>query len=163
MDIEKAFDITWHPDLYKRQKSKFSFNLFRFIRSLHAYRKFKVSFEDEMPTPREMQTVLPQVSILSSVYISDAPKRYVFLTLFTDGTDCKKSYVLRKLLLGFTSLELWCERWNIKFNDDETQAIYFSHRWRPLEDYLTMKGRNIPFENHVTDLSVFLTQRLDGY
>jgi len=41
-------------------------------------------------------------------------------------------------------MEAWCERWNIKINEDETQSIYFSYRHGPVEAHLTLKGRNIP-------------------
>jgi hypothetical protein len=59
--------------------------------------------------------------------------------------DRKENYVLRKLQCGITAMEAWCERWNIKVNEDETQAIYFSRRSGPVEVYLILKVRNIPF------------------
>jgi len=35
-----------------------------------------------------------------------------------------------------------CKWWNIKINEDKTtQSIYFSHRRRPVEGHLTLKGR----------------------
>jgi hypothetical protein len=43
-------------------------------------------------------------------------------------TDRKEGYVLRKLQRGFTSMESWCERWNIKITQNKTQATYFFHR-----------------------------------
>jgi len=63
----------------------------------------------------------------------------------THTTDREEGYVLRKLQRGLTSLESWCERWNIKTNEDKPRAIYFSHRRRPLEAHLTLKGGHIPF------------------
>jgi hypothetical protein len=36
-----------------------------------------------------------------------------------------------------------------KIIEDKTHAIYFSHRLRLHEAYLTLNGRNIPFVNHV--------------
>jgi hypothetical protein len=51
-------------------------------------------------------------------------------------------------------MESWCERWNIKINEDKTRAIYFSHRRRPVEAYLTLKGRHIPFVNSMKDLDI---------
>jgi hypothetical protein len=44
--------------------------------------------------------------------------------------------------------------WNIEINEDETQAIYFSHRCRPPESFLTLRGWNIPFVNNVNYLGV---------
>jgi hypothetical protein len=46
------------------------------------------------------------------------------------------------------------EHWNIKINEDKTQAIYFSHKLRPPEAHLTLNGRNIPFVNNVKYLGV---------
>jgi hypothetical protein len=42
-------------------------------------------------------------------------------------------YVLRKLELDLNSVEMWCKRWTIKINEDETWAVYLSHRCRPPE------------------------------
>jgi hypothetical protein len=65
------------------------------------------------------------------------------------ATERKEGYVLRKLQRGLTAMEAWCERWNIKINEDKTQAIYFSHRRAPVGTHLTLKGRNIPFVKEV--------------
>jgi hypothetical protein len=71
-------------------------------------------------------------------------------------TDSKESYVLKKLQRGLNGIETWCEHWNIKFNQDKTQAIYFSHRLRPPEAHLTLNGQNIPFINYVGYLGVII-------
>jgi hypothetical protein len=36
-------------------------------------------------------------------------------------------------------MEAWCERWNINIKQYKTQAIYLSHRRRPVETYLSGK------------------------
>jgi hypothetical protein len=48
----------------------------------------------------------------------------------------------------------WCERWDIKINEDKTRAIYSSHRRGPLNPLLTLIGRNILFVNNVKYLGV---------
>jgi hypothetical protein len=59
---------------------------------------------------------------------------------------------------------MWCERWNIKINEDKTQAIYLSCRLRPPEAHLTLNGQNILFIYHVKYLCVLfdkgITRRL---
>jgi hypothetical protein len=40
-------------------------------------------------------------------------------------TDHKEGYVLRKLQRGLSANETWCERSNIKFNED-SDHIFFS-------------------------------------
>jgi hypothetical protein len=54
----------------------------------------------------------------------------------------------------------WCERWNIKINEDKTQAIYFSHQRAPPKSLLTLNGRNIPFVNNVKYLGVIFDKRI---
>jgi hypothetical protein len=48
-------------------------------------------------------------------------------------------------------MEAWCERWNIKINEDKTRGIYFSRSRRPPESRLTLNGKKkkkkIPFVN----------------
>jgi hypothetical protein len=50
------------------------------------------------------------------------------LSLFADdtclyATDREEGFVVRKLQRGLRSIETWCERWNIKINEDKTQGI----------------------------------------
>jgi hypothetical protein len=54
----------------------------------------------------------------------------------------------------------WCERWNIKINEDKTRVIYFTHRNRPPDPLLTLNGRNIPFVNSVKYLGVIFDKRM---
>jgi hypothetical protein len=68
LDIEKAFDTTWHSGLlYKLSKLEFSTNLIKLISLFFSQLKFSVSVEDEISTPKEMQAGLPQVSVLSRI------------------------------------------------------------------------------------------------
>jgi hypothetical protein len=68
--------------------------------------------------------------------------------------------VLRKLQRGLNALEEWCEKWNIKINEDKTRAVYFSKRLRRVEAYLTLKGRAITFVNDVKYLGVTFERRI---
>ncbi|PNF42024.1 hypothetical protein B7P43_G12302 [Cryptotermes secundus] len=155
LDIEKAFDTTWHSGfLCKLSNLEFSNSLTKLIGSFLSKRKFRVSVEGEMSTPREMQAGVPQGSVLPltlfNLYINDAPQTHgVNLALFADdtclyATDRKEGFIVRKLQRGLSSMETWCERWNKKINEDKTQGIYFSRGRRPSESCLTLNGRNIP-------------------
>jgi hypothetical protein len=104
LDIEKAFDTTRHYGLlYKLSKLEFLTNLIKLLGSFLSQRKFKVSVEREMSTPRVMQAGVPQGYVLSptlfNMYITDAPQTQgVHLALFTDdtclnATDRKESLV----------------------------------------------------------------------
>jgi hypothetical protein len=70
------------------------------------------------------------------------------------ATDCKDGFVVRKLQRGLSSMETWCERWNIKINEDKSRGIYFSLSRRPPESHFTLNGRDIPFVNSVKYLGV---------
>jgi hypothetical protein len=123
-----------------------------------------------MPTPREMQAGVPQGSVLSptlySIYINNTPQiPGVYLALFADDislyeTERKEGYVIRKLQCVLDEIETWCERWNIKINEDITQANDFSHRRRHPETLLTLNGRNIPFVNSIKYLGVMFDKRI---
>jgi hypothetical protein len=115
-----------------------------------------------------MQAGVPEntvLSILYNLYINDTPQTIgVNLALFADdiclyATERKEGYVLRKVQHGLHSMLAWCERWNIKINEDKTRAIYFSHQRRP-PDSFTLNGQNIPFENSVKYLGVIFDKRM---
>jgi hypothetical protein len=173
LDIEKAFDTPWHPGLrYKLSKLEFSAGIIKLISSFLSNRKFRVSVEGEMSTstPREIQAGVPQGSVLSptlySICKNDAPLGPgVHLALFADDTCIytthrKECYVLRKLQRGLTSVGSWCERWNIRINEDMTQAIYFSRRNRLPETSLTFSGRNMPFVNNIKYVCVIFDRKI---
>jgi hypothetical protein len=171
LDTEEAFDTTWHIGLlYKLCTLQFWINLIKLNSSFLSQRKFRVSVEGEMSTPRDIQAGVPQVSVLFltlySLYINDTPQTPdICLNLFADdiciyATDRKEGYALRKLQRGLSAIETWCERLNIKANTDKTHAIYFSHRLGPRKAHLTLNGQNIPFVNHVKYLSVTFDKRI---
>jgi hypothetical protein len=93
LDIEKAFDTTWHSGLiYKLSKMEFSNSLIKLISSFLSQRKFRVSVEDEMSTPLKMKAGVSQVSVLSptlyNLYINDTHQTIgVNLALFADDTS----------------------------------------------------------------------------
>jgi hypothetical protein len=92
LDIEKAFDTTWHTGLlYKLSKMDFSASLIKLISSFLSNRKFSVLVEDEMYVPRIMKAGVLQGSVLSpalfNMYINDMPQTTgVHLALFSDDT-----------------------------------------------------------------------------
>jgi hypothetical protein len=164
LDIEKAFDTTWHPGLlYKISELNFSTNLIKLISSFLSQWKFSLGWSRNVYA-KDTQELVPQGSILFStlynLYKNDTPQTSsVNLALFEDdtclyATESKEGYVLRKDQRGLNCMSAWCERWVIKINEDITQAIYFSHKRRPPDSLLMLNGRNIPFVNNVKHLGV---------
>jgi hypothetical protein len=71
LDIEKAFDTLSHPGLfYKLFKLEFSASIIKRVSSFPSSRMFRFSVEGEMSTPRKIEAVLPQGSVLSPVLYS---------------------------------------------------------------------------------------------
>jgi hypothetical protein len=75
------------------------------------------------------------------------------------GIDLKEGYVVRKLQCGLNSVEP-CMCWNIKIDEDKTQAVYFSHVVTPPLIHLTLNGQCIPFVNHVKYVGVIFDKRI---
>jgi hypothetical protein len=64
LDIEKAFDTIWYLGL-----------LYQLSKLIFSIRKFRVSVEGEMSSPRDIQAVVPEGSVLPptlySMYVND--------------------------------------------------------------------------------------------
>jgi hypothetical protein len=157
--------------LYTLTELNFSTRIIKLISSFLLQRKFRVSVEGEMSTPRCIQAEVHKVLSCPSLYttcklmIPPPPTIGVNLALFTDdtslyATEHKEGYVLRKVQRGLNSMLAWCERWINKINEDKTRAIYFSHQRRPPDSLLTLNGRNIPFVNSVKYLGVIFDKRM---
>jgi hypothetical protein len=72
LDIEKTFDTIWHLGLlYKLPQLKFSISLIKLISSFLCQRKFRVSVECEMSTPRDIQAGVPQGAWYQEELIGD--------------------------------------------------------------------------------------------
>jgi len=108
LDIEKAFNTTWHPGLlYTLFKLHLSSSLIKLIIWFLSNRKCRVIAEGELSTPRDIQAGVLQGSVLAptlhSLYINDIPQTPgVYLALFADNTciyttDRTGGHVLRKL------------------------------------------------------------------
>jgi hypothetical protein len=115
LGTEKAFDTTWHLGLlYKLSELKFSSTLIKLISSFLSQRKFRISVEDEMSTPRDIQQGYHKVPFCPHT-VHDTPQTpSVYLGLFADdtciyATDREEGYVLSKLQRGLSAIEMWEE------------------------------------------------------
>jgi hypothetical protein len=171
LEIEKAFDTTWHPGLlYKLSDLQFPISLSKLIASFLTNRKFKVPVEGEPSSPRKVAAGVAQGSVLApllcSLYTNDAPAAPgIHLALFADdtcvyATEKHERRVLNTLQRGLNAVGSWCQRWNIKINEGNTQAIYFARRHRMPRDAVQLNGRNIPFVNSVKYLGVIFDRRM---
>jgi hypothetical protein len=79
LDIEKAFDTTWHTGLlYKLSKLHFPSTLFKLISSFLSNRKFRVTVDGEISKPQDIKIGVPLGSVLApvlySLCINDTPQ-----------------------------------------------------------------------------------------
>jgi hypothetical protein len=144
LDIEKAVDTTWHLGLlYTLSELKLSVTLIKLISSFLSFLRGNSEFRSKVNCLHQGIYEQGCHKFLfcpphRTVYIYDTLQTHgVSLDLFTDdaciyATDGKEGYVLRKLQRGLSAIEMWLEHWNIKMNEDKTQAIQVSHRLRPL-------------------------------
>jgi hypothetical protein len=71
LDIEKAFNATWHLGLLcKLSELKFLISLIKLLSYFPSQRKFRVSVECELYTPRDIQARVLQVSVPSPILYS---------------------------------------------------------------------------------------------
>jgi hypothetical protein len=57
-------------------------------------------------------------------------------------------------------METWYERWNIKVNENKTEAIYFSPTLRPAEACFMLNARKAPFVNQAKYDYVIFDKRI---
>jgi hypothetical protein len=79
LDIEKAFDKTWHSGLlHKLSELAFSTRLIKLVASFLTNRKMEALVEGEFSTPRNIAARRPQGSVLAIIlyglYRNDTPK-----------------------------------------------------------------------------------------
>jgi hypothetical protein len=154
---------------------RYELNVYKLLRKNSSFlskRNFGDSVEGEMFTLRDIQAGVPQGSVLSPtlyniyIYINDTSQTYgVYLGLFADDTsiyaiDRKEGYVLRNFQRGLSATETWYERWNLKINEDKSEAIYVYNRFRPPEAHFILNGRTVPFINHIKYLVVIFDERI---
>jgi hypothetical protein len=142
--------------LYKLIKLNLSANTIKLINSFLSNRKYKVSVEGELSTPKEIQAGVPQGSVLSpllyNLHINDGPQTPgTQLALFADDTCIyatdRKGFTIRKLQRGLTAMEAWCERWNIKINEDTRSVQKVSDLWSAkIQLFIWMSETLIPFK-----------------
>jgi hypothetical protein len=97
LNIDKAFDTTWHPGLlYKFSKLHFSANVIKLFSSFLSNRKLRVTVEGELSSRREIQAKVPQGSVLAhtlySSYKNDAPRTPGVQLAFLADDTCTRVY-----------------------------------------------------------------------
>jgi hypothetical protein len=123
LDIKNSFDITWHSGLLcKLSKLEFSTSLIKLISSFLSQRRFSVSVRNiytKGNASRGAPRFGPVTFFVQHVYkwCPQTPGVYLALSPYDTclyAADRKVGFVVRKLQRGLSSMETWCEGWNIK-------------------------------------------------
>lgn len=143
LDIKEAFDRVWHPGLIVKLKENLPSPFLPILISYLQDRKFYVRFKDEKSALHQIESGVPQGSVLGpilyTIYTSDMPTTTSILSAtYADDTSflCTRkcpveaSFVLQGHL---TLFEAWCNTWRIQVNPTKCVHITF-----------TLKSENCP-------------------
>lgn len=171
LDIEKAFDRTWYPGLIcKLADAGIPAYLLTIIKSYLTDRTFRVQFNQGISTARNTEAGVPQGSVLApvlyNIFTHDIPSEPgVHLALYADDTAVYTSavnikFAIPRLQRGLNRVVEWCQQWNIKINNNKTQAIVFTKRKPRTIPRLQLQGRLLPLQNTTKYLGVILDRSL---
>lgn len=136
LDMEKAFDSIWHDGvIFKLNKIGTPTYLVKLIASFLKYRRFTVSVNRELSSPRSIPAGLPQGSVISpllyAVYTSDLkiPAK-CDAGYYADDTAIwsaakQSNTIIRNLAMALPRIHKYFTKWRIKINSEKTQAILF--------------------------------------
>lgn len=142
LDIEKAFDTTWHKGLiYKMIKFGFSPHVIKLTDAYLSARKFTVTVDGSSSCPQHAPAGVPQGSnvgpVYFNIYYSDVPvSDGVDISNFAD--DTKLSVASKSLTDAFSSMQrhlnrmsYYFKKWKIKVNASKTEYMIFTRRMIP--------------------------------
>lgn len=178
LDIEKAFDTTWHDGLvHKLMKMDFPIFLIKIISSYLKDRKAFVKLSDKKSSTFDVLAGVPQGSLLAPIlfilFINDLPTpkdceigTYADDTVFFTKASWKNAKTIKKRLEnGFIKIEQFYDSWKIKINKEKTESIMFTHSRKMIEKKNQFKikidNSEIPWKETIRYLGVHLDPKLN--
>lgn len=177
LDIEKAFDTTWHDGLiHKLIKMNLPTYLIKIISSYLKDRKAFVALSNKKSFVFNVLAGVPQGSLLAPIlfilFINDLPTpkdceigTYADDTvLFTQASWKNAKTIKTKLQKGFVKISNYYKEWKIKVNHGKTESLMFTHS-RNMRDKLSQHKLNIdnseiPWKETLTYLGTHLDPKL---
>lgn len=168
IDLKGAFDRVWHNAIiFKLREMGLRGRVLGWLYSYLNNRQFKVIFEGEKSTTRNISSGVPQGSVISpllfNVLMSDIDKEVdVSYSEYADdvaiyASDCNTDRLIEKMQQAINKFLQWTNKWGQQINIQKTKAMFFTHK-RIVPDSL-MIG-NIPIE--YTPKYKFLGMIFDG-
>lgn len=170
LDVQMAFDKVWHAGLLYKLKMVLPQPYFLILKSYLEGRFFQVKFNDELSAFYDIESGVPQGSVLGpilySIFTSDLPEtEHVTTATFADDTatlacnvdPVKASRTLQK---GLDDIQRWLSRWRIKVNPNKSYHVTFSMRRQNCPNVI-LENIHLPQVNEVRYLGMHLDRRLN--
>ena len=177
IDIERAFDSTWHEALLHKLKS---YNLPMYLIKITAAflrgRESFVSINGSESFKFQIPAGVPQGSPLSptlfNYFINDVPvpkncKIAVYAddtAILTSGKNKKLEPLVKRLNRGLNLIDSHFTEWKIKLNHAKTEVMLFTRSpitaSQKAQHKVTFKGTNLDWKNSVRYLGFYLDPKI---
>lgn len=143
LDVEKAFDMTWHTGIFRKLHALgLRGNFLIFIRNFLANSTFQVKIGYTLSGKFHLQNGVPQGSILSPTqfsiiinnFLSTAPQSLNY-SLYADvyalwGSAQDFWVVERRVENGLQGAQGWALQWGFKFSPQTSKGLFISKHSR---------------------------------
>jgi hypothetical protein len=135
LDARQVFDKVWRNGLLFKIKKVFHIQYFRLLKSYLSDRKFRTRVNEEVSNSFNIQSGVPQGSVLGPIlyvlYTSDLPTTTVTTGTFADDTVIFTSHedsvaATRRLQSHVDQLEAWLKKWRIIINKTKSMQVTFT-------------------------------------
>jgi len=169
IDISQAFNKVWHPGLLYKLKRTLPHPLYSILKSYLTNRVFQVRYQDEYTSLYNIQSGVPQGSILGpvlySIFTADLPvSDQTLIATYADDTAILASNTDplttgRHLQQHLEKLEHWLKRWRIRANESKSTHITFTLRCGECPA-VYLNGTIVPQRTTIKYLGIHLDRRL---
>lgn len=175
LDLEKAFDRTWHQGLiFKLATLNFPLSLLKIIQSFLSNRSIQVRFDKVLSPLLPITAGVPQGSTLSPIlfnlYINDIPSapriiKYIYADDVTISAESINPIKAISLLNNYLpELKSWLEKWHLQINPKKCTHMTFRN-WKkfkqtPSSDNVIFDNTIIPRSNESKFLGIILNDSL---
>lgn len=169
LDVAQAFDKVWHQGLKFKLHRDLPTQFYKILSSYLAERHFRVKFDGEYSTLKEISAGVPQGSVLGPIlyllYTSDIPTMNEgTIATFADDTAIlavgnNVEEATRKLQNITNQVCNWTKRWRIKLNETKSAHVNFTYQqanWIPIE----INSNQVPYANTAKYLGMTLDAKL---
>lgn len=169
LDISQAFDRVWHAGLLFKLKKHLPHSFYPIIKSYLDKRCFEVKHNGEISDLYEIQSGVPQGSILGPVlyliFTTDIPATAnTIMATYADDTallsvDSEPGIASANVQAILNDIEKWLKMWRIKANEAKSAHVTFTLGRRDCPP-VTLNGEQITHVDSVKYLGMHLDRRL---